>query len=59
MKVEYHAKAVTDLHILADGKGIDWSELGRITVPVAAVDNTNRKVFSAEISMQVGEKKSG
>ena len=59
MKVEYLAKAVTDLHIMADGKAIDWSVLGRISVPVEAVDAANKKVFTAEISMQIGEKQTG
>lgn len=59
MKVEYLAKAVTDLHIMADGKAIDWSVLGRISVPVEAVDTANKKVFTAEISMQIGEKQTG
>ena len=57
MKVEYLAKAVTDLHIMTSGKDIDWSVLGAIAVPVEAVDEAKKKVFVAEITMQVGEEK--
>ena len=59
MRVEYLAKAVTDLRIVASGKDIDWSALGRIAVPVEVFDGTDKKVFTAEITMQVSEKKAG
>ncbi len=59
MRVEYLAKAMTDLRIVAHGKDIDWSALGRIAVPVEAFDDTGKKVFNAEISMQVSEMKAG
>jgi len=59
MQVEYLAKAMTDLRIVASGKDIDWSVLGRIAVPVEAFDGTDKKVFTAEITMQVSEKKAG
>lgn len=59
MRVEYLAKAMTDLRIVASGRDIDWSVLGRIAVPVEAIDGTDKKVFAAEITMQVSEKRAG
>lgn len=56
MSVKYLAKATTDLHIITEGKDIDWSIVGSIEVDVNAIDNVGKRVFSAQITMQVGEK---
>ncbi len=55
MTVQYLAKAKTDLRIVAEGKGIDWSVLGKIVVPADIFDVDNRKVFSARITMNIKE----
>ena len=56
MSVEYLAKAATDLRVIAEGKGIDWSTVGRIEVGVDAIDSAGKRVFTAQITMQVGKK---
>lgn len=53
MTVKYLAKAKTDLRVVADGKGIDWSQAGNIEVPVSIFDTTGVEVFSAKITMNV------
>ena len=58
MQVEYLATAKTDLRVSAHGRDIDWSTLGRIAVPVQAVDAAGQKVFNGTIVMQVGPKPS-
>lgn len=53
MSVQYLAKAKTDLKVVCDAADIDFSEPGEITVPVAAFDTDNTKVFAAQITMNV------
>ncbi len=53
MSVKYLAKAKTDLKVVADGEGIDFSQPGEIVVPVAAYDNEGTKCFTADITMNV------
>jgi hypothetical protein len=53
--LEYLAKAKTDLRVVAEGRGIDWSVLGEIAVPADIFDIENRKVFSALITMNIKE----
>ncbi len=58
LRVEYLAKATTDLRIVANGKEIDWSAQARIAA-VEAFDDTDKKMFTAGTGMQVGEKQAG
>ena len=53
MSVKYLAKAKTDLKVVADGEGVDFSQPGEIIVPVAAYDNEGTKCFTADITMNV------
>ena len=53
MSVQYLNKAKTDLKVVADGEGIDFSQGGEIVVPVAAYDDTGIKCCSADITMNV------
>lgn len=53
MSVQYLNKAKTDLKVVADGEGIDFSQGGEIVVPVAAYDDAGTKCFSADITMNV------
>lgn len=53
MNVQYLAKAKTDLRVVADGEGIDFSQPGEIIVPVAAYDSEGTKCFTADITMNV------
>lgn len=53
MTVAYLAKAKTDLKVVAEAKEIDFSIEGDIIVPVAAYDQDNTKVFTADITMNV------
>lgn len=53
MSVQYLAKAKTDLKVVADGEGIDFSQDGALVVPVAAYDDQGTKCFSADITMNV------
>ena len=55
MTVEYLAKVKTDFRVIAEAEDIDWTVIGIIIVPVSAYNIENKKVFSAEISMKVGE----
>ena len=55
MDVKYLAKAKTDLTAIADGSNIEWSTLGEIAVPVDIFDNENKKVFTAQITMNIKE----
>lgn len=56
MTVEYIAKAKTDLKVICDGKEVDFSQEGKIIVPVAAYDTEGTKVFTADITMNVKHK---
>lgn len=53
MSVQYLNKAKTDLKVVAEGEGIDFSQGGEIVVPVAAYDDEGTKCFSADITMNV------
>lgn len=53
MSVQYLNKAKTDLKVVAEGEGIDFSQGGEIVVPVAAYDDGGTKCFSADITMNV------
>lgn len=54
MSVEYLALGTGDIRAVADGREIDWQQLGDIKVPVTAyVDDL--PVFRAEISMYVSK----
>lgn len=57
MSVRYLAKATTDLRVVTNGKNLDWSKKGEIIVPVEAFDNNQKKVFTADITMKISEKK--
>ena len=53
MTVAYLAKAKTDLTAISDGSAIDWSVPGEKVVPVEIFDTTGKKVFTAQITMNV------
>ena len=53
MKVQYLAKAKTDLVATADGSTIDWGVPGNIEVPVLVHDTAGTLVFRADITMNV------
>ena len=53
MTVQYLAKAKTDIRVVTEAQGIDWTQPGNIDVPVAAYDTDGTKVFSAVITMNV------
>ena len=53
MTVAYLAKAKTDLTAVADGSGVDWSTAGDKVVPVEVFDTEGKKVFTAQITMDV------
>lgn len=53
MTVEYLAKAKTQVRAVADGTGIDWNTAGDKVVPVAIFDESDVKVFTANITMNV------
>lgn len=53
MKVQYLAKAKTDLVATSSGEGIDWSRPGNIEVPVLVHDTEGTLVFRADITMNV------
>ncbi|HEX6591528.1 MAG TPA: hotdog fold domain-containing protein [Moraxellaceae bacterium] len=53
MKVQYLAKAKTDLVATADGSGVDWSREGDVVVTVMVRDTGGKDVFRADISMNV------
>lgn len=57
MTVKYLKKAKTDLKVIADGSGIDWSVTGEIKVPVNIYDTEDTVVFTALITMSVSPKK--
>ncbi len=53
MTVEYIAKAKTDLKVVCDATNVDFSQEGKIVVPVAAYDTQGTKCFTADITMNV------
>lgn len=53
MSVKYLAKARSDIRVVTEAAGVDWSVPGDIDVPVAAYDTDGTQVFSAVITMNV------
>ncbi|HEY8606206.1 MAG TPA: hotdog fold domain-containing protein [Noviherbaspirillum sp.] len=53
MNVQYLAKAKTDMRVVADGSGVDWSRTGDVEVPVDAYDIEGKRVFAARITMNL------
>lgn len=53
MRVEYIAKAKTNLTAVADGSEIDWQNAGELDVPIAVTDTDDNVVFRAWITMNV------
>lgn len=53
MNVQYLTKAKTDLKAIADGAEIDWATLGSLIVPVALYNIEGKKVFTAQIIMNI------
>lgn len=53
MTVQYLAKAKTDIRVVTEADGVDWSQPGNIEVPVAAYDTEGTKVLGAVITMNV------
>jgi acyl-coenzyme A thioesterase PaaI-like protein len=53
MSVQYLAKAKTDMRVVADGAGVDWSRTGNVEVPVDAFDTEGKRVFTATITMNL------
>ncbi len=53
MTVHYLAKAKTDIRVVTEADGVDWSKPGNIEVPVAAYDTEGTKVLGAVITMNV------
>jgi len=53
MTVAYLAKAKSDLTVVTESEGVDFSIAGDIVVSVAAYDKDDVKVFKADITMNV------
>lgn len=53
MTVAYLAKAKTDLRVVAEAKDVDFSAQGDVIIPLAAYDENDIKVFTADITMDV------
>lgn len=53
MRVQYLAKARTDLTAISEDTGIDWSRPGNVEVPVVVQDRAGVVVFRALITMNV------
>ena len=53
MRVQYLAKARTDLTAVSEDAGIDWSKPGNVEVPVVVQDTAGVVVFRALITMNV------
>lgn len=53
MVVSYLAKAKSDLKVVCDADGVDFSSPGDIAVPVAAYTDNGTKCFTALITMNV------
>jgi len=53
MTVAYLAKAKSDLTVVTEAEGVDFSIAGDIVVSVAAYDKDDVKVFKADITMNV------
>jgi acyl-coenzyme A thioesterase PaaI-like protein len=57
MTVRYLGMAKTDVHVECDGRGIDWSTMGDVVVPVAISDLNQKPILAAEVTMKISEKK--
>jgi acyl-coenzyme A thioesterase PaaI-like protein len=57
MTVRYIKKAKTDLKVVANGTGLDWTVVGEVKVPVGVYDMEGQEVFTALITMSVKPKK--
>jgi uncharacterized protein (TIGR00369 family) len=57
MNVQYLAKAKTNLKAIADGTGIDWKTPDKLTIPVDLFDTDGKKVFTAQIMMNIKDSK--
>lgn len=53
MRVEYLAKAKSSVTAVADGDAVDWATEGDKVVPVDISDADGKKVFTAQITMNV------
>lgn len=53
MTVQYLAKAKTDMRVVADGTEVDWAQEGNVEVPVEAFDAEGKRVFTANITMNL------
>ncbi|MEP3889452.1 MAG: hotdog fold domain-containing protein [Hellea sp.] len=53
MTVVYLVKAKTDLRVVTEATEVDFSIEGDVIVPVAAYDEKDVKVFTAQITMNV------
>jgi acyl-coenzyme A thioesterase PaaI-like protein len=53
MSVEYLAKAKSSVTAVANGEAVDWTTEGDKVVPVDILDADGKKVFSAQITMNV------
>ncbi|MBC3374939.1 DUF4442 domain-containing protein [Pseudomonas sp. SWRI92] len=53
MTVQYLAKAKSDVTAVADGDALDWATEGDKIVPVDIHDVDGKKVFTAQITMNV------
>ncbi len=57
MTVQYLKMAKTDLRIVCEIDQYDWHEPQDVVMPVGVFDDSGEKVFHADISMRVSEKK--
>ena len=57
MNDQYLAKAKTDLKAIADGSGIDWTTPDKLTIPVDLFDTDGKKIFTAQIMMNIKDSK--
>lgn len=53
MSVQYLVKAKTDLVIKCEAEDVDFTQEGKIEVPVAAYNDEGVKCFTAQITMNV------
>jgi acyl-coenzyme A thioesterase PaaI-like protein len=53
MNVRYLAKATTDVSVVCDGQGIDWTVVGDVVVPVIIRDTAGKEVCRVAITMHI------
>ena len=56
MEVNYFKKAKTNLKAIAKGDGLDWQTEGDVVVPVEVIDDQQKLVFTADITMNLKAK---